>query len=86
MVDALGRRHGDGPVDGLANIHETRECDHPSVDGADRHRADLPGLEKVDGVAEDLTFDVFMETLEEQASRAWTTSRSTPACAWRTFR
>jgi hypothetical protein len=38
-------------------------------------------LEKVGGKAEDLTWEIFRDTLIEQASRAWITSRSMPACA-----
>jgi phosphomethylpyrimidine synthase len=38
-------------------------------------------LEKVGGKAEELTWEIFRDTLIEQASRASTTSPSTPACA-----
>ena len=37
-------------------------------------------LEKVKGKVEDLIIDLFLETLEERPSRAWTTSPFTPAC------
>ena len=43
-------------------------------------------LEKVDGKAEDLTWEIFRDTLIEQASRASTISRSTPACGCPTSR
>ena len=37
-------------------------------------------LEKVGGNAEELTWEIYRDTLIEQASRAWIISRSTPAC------
>ena len=40
--DAVGRRHGDGPVDRQEHPRDAR-VDHPELAGADRHRADLPG-------------------------------------------
>ena len=43
--------------------------DHAQLAGADRHGADLPGLEKVKGKAEDLNIDMFLETLIEQAEQ-----------------
>jgi phosphomethylpyrimidine synthase len=43
--------------------------DHPQLAGADRHRADLPGAGKVNGVAEDLTWELFRDTLIEQAEQ-----------------
>ncbi len=45
LGDALGRRHGDGPVDRAQHPHHPR-MDHPQLAGADRHRADLPGAGK----------------------------------------
>jgi phosphomethylpyrimidine synthase len=85
LVDALGRRHGDGPVD-RRNIHETREWilrNSPVPIGT------VPiyqALEKVDGNPEELTWELFRDTLIEQASRASTTSPSTPACCCATCR
>ena len=43
--DALGRRHGHGPVDRPQHPHDPR-MDHPQLAGADRHGADLPGARK----------------------------------------
>ena len=40
--DALGRRHGDGPVDRQEHPRDAR-VDRAQFAGADRHRADLPG-------------------------------------------
>ena len=50
------------------HIHETREW-IIQLAGADRHRADLPGAGKVSGVAEDLTWELFRDTLIEQAEQ-----------------
>ena len=36
---------------------------------ADRHRTDLPGTRKVNGKAEDLTWEIFRDTLIEQAEQ-----------------
>jgi phosphomethylpyrimidine synthase len=68
------------------HIHETREWiirNSPVPIGT------VPiyqALEKVDGKAEELTWEIFRDTLIEQASRAWTTSPSTRACACPTSR
>ena len=43
-------------------------------------------LEKVGGKIEDLSLELFLETLVEQAEQASTTSRSTPACSCATCR
>ena len=43
--------------------------DHPQLPGADRHCTDLSGLEKVNGIAEDLTWEIFRDTLIEQAEQ-----------------
>jgi len=43
--------------------------DRPQLAGADRHGADLPALEKVDGKAEELTWEIFRDTLIEQAEQ-----------------
>ena len=42
VVDALGRRHGHGPLDRQAHPRDAR-MDHAQFAGADRHGADLPG-------------------------------------------
>ncbi|MEF9672968.1 phosphomethylpyrimidine synthase ThiC [Pseudomonas sp. PCH446] len=43
--------------------------DHPQLAGTDRHRAIYQALEKVNGVAEDLTWELFRDTLIEQAEQ-----------------
>ena len=69
LVGALGRRHGDGPLDRASDIHETREWiirNSPVPIGT------VPiyqALEKVKGKAEDLDIDIFLETLVEQAEQ-----------------
>ena len=68
MGDALGRGHGHGPLD-RKNIHETREWiirNSPVPIGT------VPiyqALEKVGGVAEDLTWELYRDTLVEQAEQ-----------------
>jgi phosphomethylpyrimidine synthase len=68
------------------HIHETREWiirNSPVPIGT------VPiyqALEKVGGRPEDLTWEVYRDTLIEQASRAWTTSPCTPACCCATSR
>ena len=42
LGDALGRRHGHGPLDRAQHPQYPR-LDHPEFRGADRHGADLPG-------------------------------------------
>ena len=42
LGDALGRRHGDGPLDRQEHPRDAR-VDPPQPAGADRHGADLPG-------------------------------------------
>ena len=42
LGDPLGRRHGDGPVDGQEHPRDPR-VDPAQLAGADRHGADLPG-------------------------------------------
>ena len=39
-------------------------------------------LEKVNGLAEDLTWEIYRDTLIEQAEQGWTTLPSTPGCDW----
>ncbi len=51
------------------NIHETREAILRSSRVPIGTVPVYQALEKVDGVPEDLTFDIFMETLEEQAEQ-----------------
>jgi phosphomethylpyrimidine synthase len=60
--------------------------DPAQLAGADRHRADLPGPPEGEGQDREADGDLFLETLEEQASRASTTSRSTRACCCATSR
>ena len=68
MGDALGRRHGYGSVD-RRNIHTIREWiirNSPVPIGT------VPiyqALEKVDGKAEELTWELFRDTLIEQAEQ-----------------
>jgi phosphomethylpyrimidine synthase len=68
------------------NIHETRQWiirNSPVPIGT------VPiyqALEKVGGVPEELTWEIYRDTLIEQASRAWTTSPCTPACCCATCR
>jgi len=61
------------------HIHETREWiirNSPCRS----HRAYYQALEKVNGKAEDLTWEIFRDTLIEQAEQVWIISRYTPAC------
>ena len=47
-----------------------REVDPAQQPGAHRHRAHLPGAEKVNGIAEDLTWEMFRDTpMLEQAEQ-----------------
>jgi phosphomethylpyrimidine synthase len=68
LGDPLGRRHGHGPLD-RPNIHETREWilrNSPVPIGT------VPiyqALEKTGGKAEDLTWEIFRDTLIEQAEQ-----------------
>ena len=48
LVDALGRRHGDGPFDGQRHPRDAR-VDRPQLAGADRDGADLPGAGEGEG-------------------------------------
>ena len=67
-------------------IHETREWilrNSPVPIGT------VPiyqALEKVNGIAENLTWEAFRDTLLEQRNRAWTTSPFTRACCCATCR
>ena len=69
LGDSLGRRHGDGSCPPAMDIHETREWilrNSPVPIGT------VPiyqALEKVDGKAEDLTWEIFRDTLIEQAEQ-----------------
>ncbi len=68
------------------NIHETREW---ILRNAPVPIGTVPiyqALEKVGGKAEELTWEIYRDTLIEQASRGWTTSPSTPACCCATSR
>ena len=68
MGHPLGRGHRHGPLDG-ENIHETREWiirNSPVPIGT------VPiyqALEKVGGKAEDLTWEIYRDTLIEQAEQ-----------------
>lgn len=68
------------------NIHETREWilrNSPVPIGT------VPiyqALEKVDGKAEALTWEIYRDTIIEQCEQGWTTSRCTRAYAWPTCR
>ncbi len=68
------------------NIHETREW---IVRNSPVPIGTVPiyqALEKVDGRAEELTWEMFRDTLIEQAEQGSTISRSTPACCCATSR
>ena len=68
MGDPLGRRHGHGPSTGR-NIHDTREW---IVRNSPVPIGTVPiyqALEKVGGVAEDLTWEIYRDTLIEQAEQ-----------------
>src|SRR5256885_7202358 len=45
LVDEVGRRHGDGPVDRPRHPYDTR-VDHAQLAGAHRHGPDLSGARK----------------------------------------
>ncbi len=62
------------------DIHATRRVDPPQQRGAHRHGADHQALEKVVTVAEDLTWEVYQDTLVEQAEQGVDYLRCTPAC------
>ena len=67
------------------HIHETREW----IIRTAPCRSAVPiyqALEKVNGKAEELTWEIFRDTLIEQAEQGWITSPSTPACACRSSR
>jgi phosphomethylpyrimidine synthase len=51
------------------NIHATREWILPQLARAHRHRADLSGAEKVNGKAEELTWEIYRDTLIEQCEQ-----------------
>ncbi len=51
------------------DIHNTREWIIRNSAVADRHGADLSGAGKAGGVAEDLTWELFRDTLIEQAEQ-----------------
>ncbi len=64
----LGLGHGHGPVHRQAHSRNPR-VDHPQFAGADRYGADLSGAGKSGGAAEDLTWELFRDTLIEQAEQ-----------------
>ena len=62
------------------NIHETREW---IIRNSMVPIGTVPiyqALEKVDGVAEELTWEIYRDTLIEQAEQGWITSRFMPVC------
>ena len=84
--DALGRRHGDGPLDGQEHPRDAR-VDHPQLRRADRHGADLSGAREGRRPSGGSHAGRSIATRSSSsASRAWTTSRSTPACCCATSR
>jgi len=64
----VGRRHGDGSFDGQ-NIHATRRMDFAQFTVQIGTGADLPALEEGRGKAEELTWEIFRDTLLEQAEQ-----------------
>ncbi len=86
LGDQVRRRHRDGPVDRRATSTSTREWimrNSPVPIGT------VPiyqALEKVDGDADEAHLGDVPTRSSEQASRASTTSRSTPACCFDTCR
>ena len=85
MGHPLGRGHHHGLSTGK-NIHETREW---IIRNAPVPIGTVPiyqALEKVDGKAEELSWELFRDTLIEQAEQGWTTSPSMPGVACVTCR
>ncbi len=70
VVDPLGRRHGDGPLDRAQHPQHPR-MDHPQFAGSDRHRADLPGA----GEGERRPRKTRLGVLQGHADRAGRTGR-----------
>jgi hypothetical protein len=68
LVDQVGRRHRDGPVDRQEHPRDAR-VDHPQLAGADRHGADLPGAREGRRQGREAHIDVFLDTLD-RAGRA----------------
>src|SRR5262245_55671669 len=66
--DPLGRRHGDGPLDGAQHPQDAG-MDHPQFPSADWHRAIYQALEKVHGDPVKLDWEVYRDTLIEQAEQ-----------------
>ena len=86
LGDALGRRHGDGSVDRQEHPRDAR-VDHPQLRGADRHGADLPGAREGRRPARRSDLGGLpRHARSSSASRASTTSPSTPACCCATSR
>jgi phosphomethylpyrimidine synthase len=68
LVDPLGRRHRDGPVHRQEHPRNPR-MDHPQQPGPIGTVPIYQALEKVNGKAEDLTWEIFRDTLIEQAEQ-----------------
>ena len=68
VVAALGRGHDYGFVHRRAHPRNAR-MDYPQRARSHRHSAHLSGFEKTGGIAEDLTWDLFRDTLIEQAEQ-----------------
>jgi phosphomethylpyrimidine synthase len=66
--DPVGRRHRDGFVHGQEHPRDAR-MDRPQLAGADRHRADLPGAGESRRQGEELTWEIYRDTLIEQAEQ-----------------
>jgi phosphomethylpyrimidine synthase len=63
------------------NIHETRAVAAAQFAGADRNRADLRSAGKVGGDPAELSWEVYRDTLIEQAEQGVDYFTCTPACA-----
>src|SRR3569832_1770449 len=68
------------------NIHETREWNKRNAPKPKGTEPKNQTHEKDDGKAEELTWEIYRDTLIEQCEQASTTSRSTPACCCATSR
>jgi phosphomethylpyrimidine synthase len=68
LGDPLGRRHGDGLVDRQAHPRDAR-VDHPQLAVPIGTVPIYQALEKVEGRAEELTWEIYRDTLIEQAEQ-----------------
>ena len=64
----VGRRHSHGPFHRKEHPRHTG-VDHPKLVSPNRNSSIYQALEKVKGIAEDLTWEVFRDTLIEQAEQ-----------------